>query len=52
MSRHVLLLFTVFCLLIASVPLSADNDKPSIAIMGYGWFPSFEVTEGAIFDML
>ncbi len=52
MSKHVLLLFTGFCLLIAPVPLSADDDKPSVAIMGYGWFPSFEVTEGAIFDML
>ena len=32
--------------------IAQDVDKPSVAIMGYGWYPSFEVTEGAIFDML
>ena len=41
-------------LLILCVPATTaqGEDKPLIAIMGYGWFPSFEVTEGAIFDML
>ena len=36
----------------AGITLAQDDDKPTIAIMGFGWFPSFEVTEGAIFDML
>ena len=39
-------------LLLAHPALADDHSRPRIAMMGFGWFPSFEVTEGAIFDML
>lgn len=47
-----LLLVCTFLLVFAAPATAQDDDKPLIAIMGYGWFPSFEVTEGAIFDLL
>ena len=48
------LMLVICALLMVFVPATTaqDEDKPLIAVMGYGWFPSFEVTEGAIFDML
>ena len=47
-----MLLFCAWFMIFAPAVTGQDDDKPLIAIMGYGWFPSFEVTEGAIFDML
>lgn len=39
-------------LLLVNPALADDDSRPKIAMMGYGWYPAFEVTEGAIFDML
>ncbi len=52
MLKSMLLLVTFLSLVVAPAALTQDADKPTVAIMGYGWFPSYEVTEGAIFDML
>ena len=51
MIRKLSLLVLFFALLIPSA-VAQDDDKPTVAMMGFGWFPAFEVTEGAIFDML
>ena len=51
MIRKLSLLVLIFALLIPSA-VAQDDDKPTVAMMGFGWFPAFEVTEGAIFDML
>ena len=51
MIRKFSLLTLLIALLVPSIA-AQDDDKPTVAMMGFGWFPSFEVTEGAIFDML
>ena len=51
MIRKLSLLVLFIALLIPSA-VAQDDDKPTVAMMGFGWFPAFEVTEGAIFDML
>ena len=51
MIRKLSPLVLFFALLIPSA-VAQDDDKPTVAMMGFGWFPAFEVTEGAIFDML
>ena len=52
MLRSMLLVCALLIMFVVPAAIAQDVDKPSVAIMGYGWFPSFEVTEGAIFDML
>ena len=52
MFKTLLLICTLLSLVIGPAAIAQDAEKPTVAIMGYGWFPSFEVTEGAIFDML
>lgn len=52
MRRTMLLVCALLYLLIAPAALAQNADKPLIGILGYGWFPSLDVTEGAIFDML
>ena len=52
MLRILLLVCALLYLLAAPAAFAQDDDKPLIAILGYGWYPSYEVTEGAIFDML
>ena len=52
MFRRVLLLCVLLSLALAPAAMAQDGDKPTIAMMGFGWFPSYEVTEGAIFDLL
>ena len=52
MTRKHFAVLVLALLLLVPQGLAQDDDKPTIAMMGYGWFPSFEVTEGAIFDTL
>ena len=52
MLNRMLLLGALMMFALAPAALAQDDDKPKIAMMGFGWFPSFEVTEGAIFDLL
>ncbi len=52
MLKTVASLFVLLTIVAAPAVIAQDQNKPTIAIMGFGWFPSFEVTESAIFDML
>lgn len=52
MFKKVMLVFALVSLVTVSAATGQDSDKPLIAILGDGWFPSFEVTEGAVLDML
>ena len=52
MFKRLLLLSAILALALAPTTWAQDADKPKIAMMGFGWFPSYEVTEGAIFDLL
>ena len=52
MTKKLLATFLMALVLLVPPGLAQDTEKPTVAMMGFGWFPSFEVTEGAIFDLL
>ena len=42
----------VLTLLFALLPVAADDHTPTVAVLRFGALPSFEITEGAILDLL